>query len=104
MLHGKKEGIIMNQNRFCGKWMYLCILCFIITLICLSCGTYNPSSEGGSSSTGAVTTLAGTAGTIGSSDGTGGAASFNFPVGITTDGTNLYVADTYNDTIRKIVI
>jgi hypothetical protein len=54
--------------------------------------------------TGAVTTLAGTAGSYGSTDGTGTAASFNNPMGITTDGTNLYVADNLNDTIRQIVI
>ena len=51
-----------------------------------------------------VTTIAGSAGAIGSADGTAAAARFNFPFGITTDGTNLYVADTYNSTIRKIVI
>jgi sugar lactone lactonase YvrE len=55
-------------------------------------------------STGDVTTLAGTAGTIGSAEGAGGAASFSHPSNITTDGTNLYVADTDNHTIRKIVI
>jgi sugar lactone lactonase YvrE len=55
-------------------------------------------------STGAVTTLAGSAGTAGSTDGTGAAAKFAGPMGITTDGTNLYVADTSNNTIRKIVI
>ncbi|MCP5496899.1 MAG: hypothetical protein H7A23_20290 [Leptospiraceae bacterium] len=54
--------------------------------------------------TGAVTTLAGTAGTSGATDGTGTAAQFFEPSGITTDGTNLYVADRYNDTIRKITI
>jgi len=54
--------------------------------------------------TGAVTTLAGTVGTAGSTDATGTSASFNKPIGITTDGTNLYVADFGNDTIRKIVI
>lgn len=53
--------------------------------------------------TGEVTTLAGS-GAPGSVDGTGVAASFNHPMGITTDGTNLYVSDTNNDTIRKIVI
>ena len=53
---------------------------------------------------GAVTTLAGTAGSFGSSDGTGAAAQFGSPIGITTDGKNLYVADTGNNTIRKIVI
>jgi sugar lactone lactonase YvrE len=55
-------------------------------------------------STGVVTTLAGTAGSTGSRDGTGTAALFYNPFGITTDGTNLYVADTNNNTIRKIII
>jgi hypothetical protein len=55
-------------------------------------------------STGVATTIAGTSGVAGSADGTGAAASFNGPSGITTDGTNLFVADVYNDTIRKIVI
>lgn len=54
--------------------------------------------------TGAVTTLAGTAGAFGSADGTGANAQFYSPEGITTDGTNLYVADEGNYTIRKIVI
>lgn len=54
--------------------------------------------------TGAVTTLAGTPDRPGSGDGTGAAASFRFPSGITTDGTNLFVSDTGNDTVRKIVI
>ncbi len=53
---------------------------------------------------GVVTTLAGTAGVDGSDDGTGAAASFLRPYGITTDGTNLYVADRDNHLIRKIVI
>ena len=54
--------------------------------------------------TGAVTTLAGTAGVTGFADGTGAAASFNGPAGITTDGANLYVGEQGNSTIRKIVI
>ena len=54
-------------------------------------------------STGDVTTIAGT-GSVGSSNGTGTSASFNYPRGITTDGTNLYVADSSNHLIRKIVI
>lgn len=53
--------------------------------------------------TGTVTTLAGSA-TSGSSNGVAAAASFYYPSGITTDGTNVYVADSGNSTIRKIVI
>ncbi|HWO23673.1 MAG TPA: hypothetical protein VNO30_33255 [Kofleriaceae bacterium] len=53
--------------------------------------------------TGDVTTLAGTAGESGSTDGTGAAARFSSPVGVTVDGANnLYVADRGNNTIRKI--
>jgi len=52
---------------------------------------------------GAVTTLAGMAGMTGSADGTGAAARFNFPSGVSTDSTgNVYVADAGNATIRKI--
>jgi sugar lactone lactonase YvrE len=52
---------------------------------------------------GAVTTLAGTAGSSGSSDGTGAGAQFNAPDGVAVDAIgNIYVADTRNDTIRKI--
>lgn len=51
---------------------------------------------------GVVTTLAGTAAASGSTDATGAAARFNNPFGITTDGTNLFVADGGNCTIRGI--
>jgi hypothetical protein len=53
-------------------------------------------------SAGVVTTLAGLAGVSGSADGMGGAARFYLPEGITVDGGNLYVADTFNHTVRKI--
>ena len=52
---------------------------------------------------GTVTTLAGS-GSPGSADLTGTEASFRNPRGITTDGTNLYVADGGNHLIRQIVI
>jgi hypothetical protein len=56
-------------------------------------------------STGATATLAGsTAGTAGSTDATGTAARFSAPAGMVSDGTNLYVADSSNHLIRKIVI
>jgi len=54
-------------------------------------------------SAGVVTTLAGTADVRGSADGTGAAASFNFPTGVATDSAgNVYVADSGNRTIRKV--
>lgn len=53
--------------------------------------------------TGVVSTVAGN-GTAGAVDGASSTASFKIPYGITTDGTNLYVADTTNNKIRKIVI
>ena len=54
--------------------------------------------------TGMVTTIAGTAGVTGSADGIGAAANFDRPNGITTDGVNLFVTDTLNNTIRKVVV
>lgn len=59
-------------------------------------------------STGTVTTIAGIAGKLGFDNGTssgiGSAAHFYQPNGITTDGKNLYVTDSYHNTIRKVVI
>lgn len=52
--------------------------------------------------TGVVTTLAGS-GAAGAADGIGAAALFDYPRAVTTDGTNLYVADR-NNKIRKIAI
>ena len=52
-------------------------------------------------STGVVTTVAGAA-SFGSANGTGTSASFNQPAGITTNGTNLYLAEIGNQLIRKI--
>src|ERR1039458_9331935 len=54
-------------------------------------------------SAGAVSTLAGVAGHPGSSDGLGGQARFWNPHGVAADSAgNIYVADTGNNTIRKI--
>ncbi|MCG2661845.1 MAG: hypothetical protein L6437_16570, partial [Kiritimatiellae bacterium] len=53
-------------------------------------------------SAGVVTTLAGSATNSGSTDGTGSAARFYFPMGVSVDSNrNVYVADTDNHTIRK---
>jgi hypothetical protein len=50
-----------------------------------------------------VSTLAGLAGVTGSSDGTGSAARFHRPVDVAVDTAgNVYVADTNNQTLRKV--
>ena len=55
--------------------------------------------------TGTVTTLAGSAINPGADDGMGTAARFNTPYDVTSDGSgNLFVADFFNHTIRKVVI
>ncbi len=54
-------------------------------------------------SSGVVTTLAGLAGSSGSANGTGSSARFNFPFGVAVDRDgNVYVADYFNHTIRKV--
>jgi hypothetical protein len=53
-------------------------------------------------STATVTTIAGSPGVSGSSDGVGPSGLFNAPVGITADGTSLYVVDRWNHALRKI--
>ena len=52
---------------------------------------------------GVVTTIAGKAGVSGTADGTGSAARFNLPRGVTVDSNgNIYVANCGNNDIRKI--
>ncbi len=63
---------------------------------------FTPIAAGQFNSNGQVTTIAGSALGVGSADGTGSTARFNIPAGITTDGTSLFVADSANNTIRKI--
>lgn len=55
------------------------------------------------SPSGGVTTVAGTAGVVGASDANGTAATFNRPTGVAVDSSgNIYVADTNNNTIRRV--
>ncbi|HEY6454246.1 MAG TPA: SMP-30/gluconolactonase/LRE family protein [Steroidobacteraceae bacterium] len=56
--------------------------------------------------TGVVSTIAGVVGMTGDGDGPGASATFNSPNGIAVDaaGQHIYVADTNNDTIRRITM
>ena len=55
------------------------------------------------SAAGVVTTLAGSAGNFGSANGAGAGARFWGPQGVTVDASgNVYVADSFNGTIRKV--
>jgi hypothetical protein len=52
----------------------------------------------------AVTTFAGTANISGTEDGHGTAAHFNLPTQLASDGTSIFVADSGNNTVRRISI
>ncbi len=92
------------------KRLLIGIALFFFSAMMIGCGGSNTGLLGGAIQgkalrlTGTTSTLAGTAGTTGSTDATGAAARFNTPYDITTDGPNLYVSDSLNNTIRKVVI
>ena len=75
-----------------------CILAVASAVLLVSCG-------GGGVSTSALllSVFAGNTNGAGNIDGTGAAASFNYPTGVATDASgNVYLADAGNNTIRKI--
>jgi hypothetical protein len=76
-----------------GNFLYVSSNGHSIRKIDLTSGTYSISTLAGS-----------TIGAMGSLDGVGTAARFWAPFAISSDGTNLYVADSLNKTIRKIEI
>ncbi len=51
-----------------------------------------------------VSTVAGLAGVSGSADGVGTQARFNMPLGVSTDGTHLFVADTFNSVVKQVTL
>ena len=73
-----------------------------LLLACLGRFSQPASAQSNNAAAYTWTTLAGYPG-VGSADGIGSAAEFNNPTGIAVDRAgNVYVADTFNDTIRKI--
>ncbi|MCB1188831.1 MAG: hypothetical protein H7A23_06095 [Leptospiraceae bacterium] len=106
------------MNLFVKKKIFQSIICIAsVSMFVVGCGkdknnsyeqaTYAAAfllSQQDTTSTKTISTFAGSAGNSGSTDATGTEALFNQPDGIATDGTNLYVADSNNHTIRKIEI
>jgi NHL repeat len=89
ILHTKGERTTSNLSRFACRVLSGCFLVATAFTIHAQPLTF--------------TTFAGPAGGPGSADGTGSAAHFNRPTGVATDSSgNVYVADTDNNTIRKI--
>jgi len=82
----------MTTRRFLAAFLYVCFA----ALTAAQADPQHPVTPY------SFTTLAGAA-VIGSNDGPAGVARFNFPMGIAADSAgNSYVADTENNTIRKI--
>src|SRR5437660_602145 len=76
----------------CGLLMLACLMIADQTL--RAAANYEPIVVG---------TLAGLARSLGTNDGTGSDARFKYPSGVAVDSSgNIYVADTLNQTIRKI--
>ena len=95
----------MNKTitrRLGGKSKIFVFVGSLVFGLALAMGCSNPASSSSTTTAsaatelkGVVTTLAGST-TSGASNGTGTAAGFYRPYGVATDGTNLYVGDSYN--------
>lgn len=78
-----------------GAWL-------VLNLICVNFLTLSAIAQSNNAAAYTWTTFAGTSG-MGNADGVGGNAQFNHPAGAAVDTNgNVYVADTFNNTIRKI--
>lgn len=75
----------------------------VSTLLVLAVLAACSGGGGGGGTTANLALFAGNMDGIGNVDGNGAAARFQYPNGVATDSAgNVYVADTYNHTIRKI--
>lgn len=83
-------------------------LSFVAVMTIAGCG--GGGSNGSSSANGSLVQMGGARQgvalnlTTAVSTFVGTSAALSYPLGVTTDGTNLYVVDSFNNTIRKIVL
>ncbi|MDB5255533.1 MAG: hypothetical protein JWM14_228 [Chitinophagaceae bacterium] len=84
------------------KIFHVTLTLMLATTVFVACKKSDDNASNSPSHTGEVTTVAGSS-TAGNANGTGTAATFSTPTGVTVDGSgNLYVADEQNAIIRKI--
>ncbi len=99
---GSQDGT-NTATTFAGSWGIAVDSLTNVFVVDNNSNIVRKVSRIGASQNWAVTTIAGTAGVTGSNDGTNGQAQFNSPSGLACDPAgNLYVADTQNETLRKI--
>jgi sugar lactone lactonase YvrE len=98
-LGARLESVVQHCFRLIAYSVFVPLSLF---LVCLNLLTLSAAAQSNNVAAYTWTTFAGTAG-MGSADGVGGNAQLNQPVGVAVDANgNVYVADTDNDTIRKI--
>jgi len=100
---GLRLGGVVNHETIASR----CGGAVLLALLASSCSQTTSGSEEGKDEaltvSDGLTVLAGVPAGRGHADGVGSAARFYDPEGVAVDGTgNVYVADTYNNTIRKV--
>lgn len=103
-LDASLKGVILRFFRLTAFPVLAPLPWLALFLFCLNFSILPAAAQSNNAAAYTWSTLAGYSGT-GSADGVGGAAQFWLPDGVATDTAgNVYVADSYNDTIREITL